>query len=781
VSRLRRPLVLALLAFLAGLILALRFAPPPLLFLPFVLGALYGAISSSGRTTFVARPGLLLLVALGAAGALAGSGAARSAASDCRATLPRGERVVVSGVLGATAMPSRADSRTPLLPLARARLQTATGSCRGDVRVLLADVDELLPSGTTLAAYGSWRTFPTPGTPSAWPRDPRHRGYVLVDSIVGLETPRLAAVPALVLRGRTESALQALFPGQAEITEALLLGRREYLDPGVRDRFARAGLAHLLAISGMHVGLLSGSLLLLASALPISRRRAILSTIALTAAYLVLIGAPASALRAGTMISLALVAHLLQRPSSAPTIVAGAAFAILAFRPLAILDPGFQLSFAGVLGIFALRQPLLDLTPAPNVLAMPARALTEAAIVSVAAFIATAPIAAHHFGLVAPVSIFASLPAVPLMSLALIGAAVATALHPLLPGLAGLLADGAGVALVALDRVATIAAGIPYGHGMLPKPDWAAWTAAGIAAALAWRAALSLRPAMRWLSVTGTLAAALLAWPLVAPAGPPGLEIHFIDVGQGDAVAIRTPARRWLLVDAGPLMGDFDAGAHRVVPYLRAQRARSIEALVLTHPHLDHIGGASAVLGAFPVRLVIEPGLAVSQIAYLDILQRLEDSETPWRAARSGRSLEIDGVHLDFLWPDPETIDGAEDANQISAVIRLSYGQFALILPGDIGAPIERLLVERHGEGLRADVLKLAHHGSATSTSDVWLEAVRPELAVVSAGRGNRYGHPAPAVMARLEERGIPVARTDRDGTVVVRVRRGGSRWETRE
>lgn len=268
------------------------------------------------------------------------------------------------------------------------------------------------------------------------------------------------------------------------------------------------------------------------------------------------------------------------------------------------------------------------------------------------------------------------------------------------------------------------------------------------------------------------------------PASPPSdtaavLEIHFLDVGQGDAVAIRTPAGRWLLVDAGPGGPYHDAGARRVLPFLRAHGARRIEALVLTHPDADHIGGAAAVVRGIPVGRVLEPGLAVGKEPYRELLREVEQRRIPWHAARTGRSLHLDGVTLELLWPDGETVDGAGEANQISVVGRLRYGGFSLLLPGDAPEAVERILAERDPAGLRAQVLKAGHHGSATSTSAALLEVVRPNLAVVSAGRRNRYGHPSPEVLDRLRVRGIDIARTDREGTVTLWVRADGT-WRRR-
>ncbi|MDP9349612.1 MAG: MBL fold metallo-hydrolase, partial [Gemmatimonadota bacterium] len=300
---------------------------------------------------------------------------------------------------------------------------------------------------------------------------------------------------------------------------------------------------------------------------------------------------------------------------------------------------------------------------------------------------------------------------------------------------------------------------------------------AGLAAWVALDAAVRLRERVRWTVAVGAACAAFLALPVLAAPPASGVEIHFLDVGQGDAVAIRTAGDRWVLVDAGPRAERYDAGERRVLPFLRARRVSRLEAFILTHPDADHIGGARAVLEGMDVGRLIEPGLPVGKPLYLEVLRAAEARNVPWAAARRGRRLRLDGVELELLWPVGDVLDASVEANEISAVVRLRYGAFTALLTGDVGTGVEEELAATYGGSLRAQLLKAGHHGSRTSTGDALLDAARPELVVVSAGRRNRYGHPAPEVMARLRERGIAVARTDREGTVSVYVEPGGAHW----
>jgi ComEC/Rec2-related protein len=404
-------MVLALLAFLAGLLPALRFALPPLPFLIVTLLAAAVATHRVERRRRNRRPGVddgLLLIAFLSVGAAAGGLGAARAAGDCRLAIPGGAEVTVSGALEAGAGPRAGEGSAPLLPIGSARVVWNDGACRTRIRVRLPETLDGARAGTRVYVTGRWLESPPPPVRSAWPA--------------------------------------RLFPRHDAMAEALLLGRRERMDTGLRETFARAGLVHLLAISGTHVGLLAAVVLVLGAAARLSRRQLTWVTLAAIWCYLAMIGAPASAVRAGLMLSLALISVLIQRPAAALPMIAAAALALLVLDPLNILDPGFQLSFLGVGGILVMHRTVHPLVPGAWKRRPAVRWVLESTLVSVAAFAATAPVTAHHFGSVAPVAIAANLPALPLMSLALVGVLAATVLESVVPSLARLCADGAGLA-----------------------------------------------------------------------------------------------------------------------------------------------------------------------------------------------------------------------------------------------------------------------------------------------------------------------------------------------
>jgi competence protein ComEC len=243
-----------------------------------------------------------------------------------------------------------------------------------------------------------------------------------------------------------------------------------------------------------------------------------------------------------------------------------------------------------------------------------------------------------------------------------------------------------------------------------------------------------------------------------------GLALHFLDVGQGDAAALRTPSGHWVVVDAGPASERSDAGRRVVAPFLARHGVRSLTAIIVSHAHADHLGGVPALLARFHTGLVLEPGAMVPDPRYISFLSGLQGKGIPWHPVRAGERFTLDSVRFTVLHPVPGWAGWGEDVNEDSAVLLVEYGAFQAIFSGDAGFPAEAAMTA----ALRpVDLLKVGHHGSRGSTSDAWLTALGPRAAVVSVGR-NEYGHPSPSALARLSGHGAEIRRTDLEGTISV-------------
>ena len=575
-----------------------------------------------------------------------------------------------------------------------------------------------------------------------------------------------AGPPAVLprLRRRAGRAIDAAFGADAPLARALLIADTRGLSPAIRERYAAAGLVHMLSISGLHVGIIALAMSLLLRSLRVPPAGAAVGTAVLTSCYVAVIGAPAPAVRAAAMLGAGSIAAAIQRPSSPWAVLAiGAGLPLLS--PATAADVGYQLSVLGMVGLAA--SGSLDRRLLRPRLRGWRRTIAAALLTSTVATIVTMPLVAMHFGRVSMIAPLSNLAAAPLMAAAQPALFLALLLAPW-PDAAQFVAGATHPVLAAFDAVARIAASVPGATLAVALSSVQLVLLAGACASATW-AALAGAP-RRPVTCALACAAALAVWPVhVAPARLTGarLELHMLDVGQGDALALRTPRGRWIIVDAGRVWRSGDAGRETVVPYVRA-RGGEVVAFVLSHPHADHVGGASTVIRELRPRMYLDPGFVAGGEAYRASLVAARDAGTAWRRVRPGDSLVVDGVVVSWLAPDSAWASRLDDANLASTVARVRFGRVTMLLTGDAEVEEEQWLLHAQRTSLAADVLKVAHHGSSTSTSAAFLAAVRPRVALVSVGAGNSYGHPDRGLLADLAAMRVPVLRSDRLGTVVV-------------
>src|SRR5437762_2385616 len=544
------------------------------------------------------------------------------------------------------------------------------------------------------------------------------------------------------------------FAGRAPIVNALVFAPNARLDSDIRERYVRSGLAHLLSISGLHVGFIAAWLALILRKFPLAPPARFGATAVLLLGYLWLLGFPAPAVRAGAMLVLVEVARLRERVVAPRGVVALAALAVLVQDAWALESVGAWLSVAGV-GAVVWAGRAFARAPRLARLAAPALAAT----------LVTAPISALAFGTVAPIGVLANLIAIPLAAVAVPGLVMALVLSWLASGPAHLIAAGAGLGLALLDLVARGAALVPGGHVVMVA-GWRAalvWAAVAVAAWWLWNS-----PRRPWLiaarvAFVSTAFVTTTFRDVISLDDCRCLTVHFLDVGQGDAAALRTPNGRWIVIDGGPRTPERDAGRRVVVPFLRGQGVGRGAVVVATHGDAGPLGGLPAVVEAFDPELVLEPGEPLGRPLYLEFLAGVETSGARWHAARAGDRVEVDGVALEVLSPDSLWLRLPLDVNEHGVVLRVRYGAVRVLVQADAGLPVEGQLAGTVG---RVERLKVGHHGSKTAMSDEWLDELAPREAVISVGRNNHYGHPAPEVLERLARHGVTVLRTDRSGRI---------------
>lgn len=596
-----------------------------------------------------------------------------------------------------------------------------------------------------------------------------------------------AAAPASrrAMQAAARERLVRLFGEErAALAAALTVDPEARIAKGERDAYRASGLTHILSISGFHVAILAGALMLLLRACRLRPTTARIAGTIVVAAYIWLLGAPPPAVRAAALLGLWSWSRIRQRPAAASAGVAGTAIVVVALDPFAIISPGPWLSFAGAWGLLAAGAWWKDACRGSPALARHPLGgpLLKPLVVSVAAMLATAPITILVFGSTTPASIVANIAAVPLA--AAVVPTIALALLVALPGggvafaIASVPAAAANLLLDLMGRVARWSGELPFGTLAFEQRVLAALAAAAVAWLVLRREPATFRPRpARVLLLSRALPAAAVAvaavvWaPVVAAASiraaaaaPQALTLFFLPVGQGDAAVLRTPRGAWIVIDGGPRTAGRDAGARVVVPFLRRQGVRRLAALVVSHPHADHLGGVPAILRAFPADVVLESGQPDGLRLYREYLAEVVKRGSRWRAARAGDRLTIDGVTLRVWHPDSAWLAASSDYNENSVVLTVEFGSFRAVFPGDAGRPVEGRRAAQIGD---VTLLKVGHHGSRTATGDAWLAALKPEHCVVPVGR-NDFGHPNAGVLAALERDGCAIWRTDVHGVVTV-------------
>jgi competence protein ComEC len=569
------------------------------------------------------------------------------------------------------------------------------------------------------------------------------------------------------IRERAEAALGRGTPRpEAALLRGFVLGQDDQIETAMADDFQRAGLTHLLAVSGQNVvllTLLAAPLLALAG---VPHRARLACLLALIAIYVPVAGAGPSIQRAGVMGAAGVVATLASRPASRWYATLLAAAATLALNPRACGDVGWQLSFAAVAGIALWAAALRDWL-APRRRGLRAAA-AEGAAVTVAATLATAPLMAHHFEQLSLASLPANLlaaPAVaPVMWLGMLaGAAGQLPWLPVQP-----LTALAGLCAAYIEQIAHWL-GSPGWAQLQPPAPSVATVVAIYALMLAGGWLLTARPGRRRaLRPRHGLLAALVALALLtasvllkAPTESPapassGMLVRVLDVGQGDAILLDPEPGDPVLVDTGPPDAE-------VADELFAGGIDELAAVVVTHDESDHAGGLGGILDRFP-------GTTLGYGVRTPYLARIGQSAAERVRLATGSQLRSGALRLEVLWPPRALLDdgAGEEPNARAVVLLARWHDFSLLLCAD--AEAEQVPLDPGP----IDVLKVAHHGSADAGLDGLLDRTEPQAAVISVGAGNSYGHPVPQTLSALAEHGVATFRTDVAGEVAIDARRTG-------
>jgi len=554
-----------------------------------------------------------------------------------------------------------------------------------------------------------------------------------------------------------ERLARDLVPGlkgeQRGLVLGFVLGEDEGLSDGLRQSFRRSGLYHLLAVSGQNIAFLVAGVLGIAWLCGIPRRLGEVLSLTTIAAYVLVVGWQPSVIRAAVAGALASLAWLAARPRDRWYFLLLGALTLLAWSPRSVFDPGFQLSFAAVIAIFVLVKPLERLLKKTR---LPA-CLRPVIAVSAGCTLLTTPVMVFQFGKVPVYGVLANVAVEPVVPLVLFLGLACALLAPLAPPAARALAWLNGLLASYIAFCARLVAALPgaqVGRAHLLRLLLVVFFLS------LWP--FLLRPRLpRFTVLALTALIPLWGWqnrpqPVSLPPPPAGLRVSFLDVGEGDSTLLQTRDGA-ALIDAGPPEAD-------VAGQLRRLGIGRIDVLVLSHPHRDHVGGAAEVLSKLDVGLLLDSGIASGESEEAAALDEAARRDVPLKLGRAGEELDLGDLRLRILSPTDDSAKASGDANEAAIIVVASYGSVDLLLPADAESPFTLPLAIQPVE-----VYKVAHHGSADEGLPQLLDRLDPQIAIISVGHDNDYGHPTPSTLATLAaDSGLSVFRTDQAGRVTL-------------
>ena len=579
---------------------------------------------------------------------------------------------------------------------------------------------------------------------------------VSIEAVDGGAWTKFLRLVAAIREHYRESMAQVMSREDAAAIFAMLFGGYAGLNPELVEDFQTTGIVHILSVSGSHMSMLAMATAWLCVLLRLPKSLTFALGFFVIGTYAILSGLLPQVLRSATMGILVFFAKTLDAEAEGARLLTLTALAMLINQPLLLFDVSFQLSFTATAGLMYLsedletairnlelgiRNGITKLIPhssflIPNWFSVPAS-------MTIAAQLASLPVVVWYFNQISLSSVLANVFVMPMLEVVIVGGLLGGLIAAVVPFVGKIFFAGEALIFGAGAELNRIFANLPLSAVQVPT--------LGLAAGFFYYAALILRRPIILLPIIF-----LLAFNIFKTGD---VEISFVDVGQGDCAVVVTPHGKCLLFDTGGVREKmFDVGGRVVVPYLKHENIRAVEKIFLTHVHEDHAGGAGSVIKKFPVGEIITAGEPRAE--YAAVFGIAEKFLPPMRAGQAGEIFSVDGVQVEILFA-PKVGTG----NEISNVYRVRCGDVTFLITGDLVKEIEAEIL-REGVDVSSTVLKVGHHGSATSSSEEFLRAVRPKCSVICVGYGNNFGHPRAEVLERLENLPTKIFRTDQDGLI---------------
>lgn len=555
----------------------------------------------------------------------------------------------------------------------------------------------------------------------------------------------------------------------APIAKALLLGYKSDLETVSRTAFARAGLSHIMAVSGLHVGFIVAPFWIL---IPYfwAKKYGSVSGIILLALILFLYagitGFSPSVLRASVMALLLTYGKLFSKGSNSINLTGVAALFILLINPNQLFEIGFQLSFSAVL-IILLTLPIIQLKLPYWVRLKWYGAPIMVVIISIVVQLGMLPLQVFYFKELSVISPLANALFVPFLGIVVPLALIGLLLSAMSSFLGGIITFLPNVFLQLLNNFVIYAGSLSW-----------AWVSANLESLLffpVWMAGIGVIASLRnphlrfkWVAVFLIMIGLMNTQKIIQALEPAELEVIIFDVGQGDAALIKTPNQMHILIDAGMWTPGTNSGKTILLPHLKAAGISKLDAVILSHPHADHIGGILDLLKGVEISRIYNSGYEYDSNLYRNYIQLASELNVPVISVKAGDSLALDKSML-FLVKGPFDEPFGSDPNENSVIINIIYGESEFLFTGDAGAHKERKLVQRYGDLLNTDFLKVGHHGSKTSSELFFLEKVTPQISTISLAERNKFKHPHPEAIQRIKSSGTEIYYTSKDKALVFR------------
>lgn len=561
---------------------------------------------------------------------------------------------------------------------------------------------------------------------------------VEIVQIEGTLWTKFLRIVAAIREHYKESMSKVMSSEDAAAIFAMLFGGYAGLNPDLVNEFATTGIVHILSVSGSHMSLLAAATAALCLILKIPRTPTLIIGIGVIFIYMILSGMLPQVIRSAIMGILVFIGTAMQYENISARFLTLTALAMLINQPLLIFDISFQLSFSSTAGLIYLAQDLrLKMWKWPQWFKMPAA-------MTISAQIASLPVVIWYFNQISLSSVLANVFVMPLLEIVIVGGLLGGLIALVIPFAGKIFFIGESLIFGAGAELNKLFANLPFSAVQVPT--------LGIAAgAIYYLALIFRRTEILFLLII------LLSFNFFKGGG--NVEVSFVDVGQGDCCVVLTPNRKCLIFDTGGVREKtFDVGGRVVIPYLKHENIFSVDIIFLTHVHDDHSGGAGTIIKKMPVREIITANENKSE--YAAVFGISEQKLKNLRAGQAGETFNIDGVTIEILYA-PKVGTG----NEISNVYRVSYGAISFLITGDLVKENESDML-RENINVSATVLKVGHHGSKTSSSEEFLRAVNPKVAVICVGYGNNFGHPRTEVLKNLEKIHAKIYRTDLDGLI---------------